>query len=129
MATGGIGGLIAATMAARGYTPAGPVVQTRADGATLFVQRGACAGVSELCQTLFIYLNDTFLGTDWPEPSLGIIDVRPAGNNRFTATYATYHEGDAAGRPSGPPVAITFTLSGSGLRPDGIAPGQCQNGC
>ena len=97
-------------------------------GNTLHVQKGLCAADGR-CQTLFIYLNDRFLGTDWAEPSLSILDVAPAGTGQFNVTYASYVEGDPACCPSQPPATITFRWDGTRLRPDGIAPGQCRNGC
>jgi len=96
----------------------------------LSVQKGICEGSADsLCQMLFIAVDDRFLGTDWPQPSLSILDLRPAGTGRFTAVYAGYREGDNACCPSLPPTPVTFTWSGDRLRPDAIAPGQCQNGC
>jgi hypothetical protein len=104
-------------MASRGFTPSGPVVTVPAGGSTLLVQRGTCG---DGCDMLFIFLDNRFLGTDWPQPSARIVDVQAAGDGRFVATYA-----DA----SGAPVPVTFTWSGGRLRPNAIAPGQCQGGC
>jgi hypothetical protein len=110
-------GPVASVMGARGFTPSGPIVPVPAGESTLLVQRGTCG---DGCDMLFIFLDGRFLGTDWPQPSARILDVQGAGSGRFVATYA-----DAGGTG----VPVTFTWDGKRLRPNTIAPGQCQGGC
>ena len=123
--------LLQSTMASRGFTPSGPVLQVPAGrgGETLYVQKGICPAANNLCQMLFIYLDDRFLGTDWMDPSLSILDVSSVGPGQFSATYANYVQGDPPCCPSQPPVRVTFTWNGSSLRPDTCAPGQQRSGC
>ena len=99
-------------MAARGYTPAGPVVEVAAAGGPLYVQRGA----SGAGQYLFIAHNGRFIGTDWEDPSESVSDPVAAGFNQFSATY----------RAGGETGTVTFSWNGARLAPLSIAPGHCQ---
>lgn len=115
---GASSGAIAQTIANYGFTPSSAVVSVAAAGGTLSVQRGD----SSDGQLLFIFLNDRFLGFDWPETSANIIGVNAVGPNQFSATYAD---------PNAPGAAVTvlYTLTSAGLKPDRVAPGHCLRGC
>jgi hypothetical protein len=85
-------------------------------GGTLSVQQGSCG---DGCFRLFVFLDDRFLGWDWPEPSTAPVTVAPGGASRFIATYAN----DSFLTP------VTFTWNGNRLTPNGTPPGHCVNGC
>ena len=108
-------------MAARRYSPSGPVVNVpTGDGSVLSVQRAVGADG----QRLFILLNGAYLGTDWQDASpMGVSNPVMVGEGQFSATYGNY-EGE-------PPVTVIFRWNGQSLRPSTIAPGHCQpnTGC
>lgn len=118
VANGSATGVIAQTIANYGFTPSNAFVSVPASGGTLSVQRGD----SSDGQLLFIFLNDRFLGFDWPETSASIIGLKAVGPNQFSATYADPSS-------SGAPVTVIFTLGDGGLRPDRVPPGHCVRGC
>lgn len=76
-------------------------------------------------QLVFFFLNGTYLGTDTAKPSLAITSAKAAGHG-IAVTYPVYMKNDSFAMPTGTPVTITYTWTGSKLVPNKPYPKQFQ---
>jgi len=70
---------------------------------------------------IFFWHNQTFLGWDTNEETWNVM-VRANGADTIEATYADYAPGNPACCPSLPPVAITYSWSGTGFAQSRLLP-------
>lgn len=97
-------------------------VQT-SSGETLAAWIGVKMGSDGHNQFVFFFFNGKYLGTDTAKPSLEITSAKAAVNG-IAVTYPVYKKNDSFANPTGTPVTITYTWSGSKLVPNKPYPKQ-----
>lgn len=118
-----------ALMKKKGYsanerTPSATVTSTSGDQVTAWLTT-ATQSQDGYNHFVFFFVNGQFIGTDTAKPSLEITRVAASGNG-IAVTYPVYKANDAYADPTGTPVTITYTWTGSKLVPNKPYPSQFQ---
>ena len=110
------------------FDPSGTPAAVELEPGRFFIaEKGICAGSADgKCQSVFFFLNDTYLGADSDSPWYAILDPVAEGDG-FRLEYGNYLPDDPLCCPSGEPYQITFTWDGSSLVSSGIPPSELQS--
>lgn len=107
---------------AHGYTPFKSYVTTT-QGAQLSAWQAVCTSSADgNCAKAFFFVGDRYIGTDTAKPSLAIVGVGATGPSTIAVTYAHFLPNDPLCCPSGAPVKVSYTWTGSKLVASGAPP-------